>query len=375
MKSITILYIIRQAEFGGGETHVKYILDSIDRDIFIPVLVSLKKGYLSNYAESLGIRFYLLSDQPFNLLFNIIKLIKIIKKEKINFIHAHGTKGAALVLLPAFLTRKKLIYTVHSWSFHNKLNKLQFILRRIIEKLICKYAFRVIFVSEKDFKLGEFVSTEKKLLIKNGVDVSRFFPLRNTKFRTENGYDEKDFVIGFFSRFTYQKNPLFVIQLIKALVPEISQTKKRFKLLMIGDGELKDQILEEIKKNNLETYCKILEPSFEIEKYLSIVDCYVLPSYWEGMPYGILEAMSCGIPVIASIESNICEISHYNKDCFCEPIDIEAFKNRIIQLANDSNLYFKISENARRTIEENYNIEDSIIELLKIYFKLKVKEK
>lgn len=374
MKSIKILYIIRQAEFGGGETHIKYIFDSIDRDIFVPVLVSFRAGYLSDYAESLGIKFYLLSDKFYLLFFNIIKLIKIIKKEEIKFIHAHGTKGAAFILLPAFLQKKKLIYTVHSWSFHSKLNKLQINLRLFIEQLICNYAYKVIFVSQKDYELGEFVSPEKKLLIKNGVDVARFFPFRNERFRIENGYTGNDFVLGFFARFTQQKNPLFAIQLIKSLITESQQSKKQFKLLMIGEGELKVQIIEEIKKNNLETYVKILEPSLEIEKYLQIIDCYIQPSFWEGLPYGILEAMSCGIPVVASRESNICEISNCYDDSFCEPIDVEAFKKRIIQLANDSNLYLKVSENARKTIEKNFNLEDSIIELLKIYGKLKVQK-
>lgn len=143
---------------------------------------------------------------------------------------------------------------------------------------------------------------------------------------------------------------------------------------MIGEGELKEQIIEEIKKNNLENYVKILEPSFEIEKYLQIIDCFVLPSFWEGLPYGILEAMSCGIPVVASRETNICEISNCYDDSFCEPIEVEAFKKRIIQLANDSNFYLRVSENARKTIEKNFNIEDSIIELLKIYGKLKVQK-
>lgn len=372
MGKAKILYIIKQAEFGGGETHIKYIFDSIDFDLFYPVLVSFQSGYLSDYAESQGINFYLLSNKKFGFFSNLFKLIKIIRKEKIKFIHAHGTKGAAMILLPALLTNKKLIYTVHSWSFHSKLTKLQFIIRKFIERLICIYAYKVIFVSEADLMLGDFVSPKKRLLIRNGVDVSRFYPFRNERFREENGYTDKDFVIGFFSRFTHQKNPFFVIELIKSLTADGNKSNKNFKLLMIGDGDLKEKIIEKIEQENLGDYVKILPPSFEIEKYLNIIDCYVLPSFWEGLPYGILEAMSCGVPVVASKSSKICEIAKCNVDSFCEELDVEAFKNRIIQLANNSDLYLKISENARRTIEKNFNLEDSIIEIIKLYQKLKV---
>ncbi len=374
MSRAKILYIIRQAEFGGGETHIKYIFDSLDFDLFLPVLASLQSGYLSDYAESRGIKFYLLSKEKYSFLKNLIILIKIITKEKIKFIHAHGTKGAALVLLPALLTNKRLIYTVHGWSFHSELTKFQFFIRKLLERLICIYAYKVIFVSEADLKLGDFVSPKKRLLIKNGVDVSRFFPFRNKRFREENGFTDKDFVIGFFARFTHQKNPLFVLELIKSLIADKDKSRKKFKLLMIGDGELKHAIIEKIKEDNLEEYVKVLPPSFEIEKYLHIIDCYVLPSFWEGLPYGILEAMSCGVPVVASKSSKICEIAKCNSelDSFCEEIDIEAFKKRILQLANDSSLYIKISENARKTIEEKFNLEDSIIEIIKLYEKLKV---
>lgn len=372
MRGVKILFIIRQAEFGGGETHIKYIFDSIDRELFNPVLVSLKEGYLSDYAKSLGINFYLLSNESHDLLRNILRLFEIIKMERIKFIHAHGTKGAALVLIPAILTRKKLIYTVHSFSFHRELNRLQYIFRKFVEWLICLYAYRVIFVSESDFKIGNFISLEKKVLIKNGVDVFRYFPSKNKKLREKIGYNQNDFVIGYFSRFTPQKNPFFVIELIKSLESEKFKSNKNFKLLMIGDGELKEKIIEKVTEYQLNEVVKILEPSYEIENYLNIIDCYILPSLWEGLPYGILEAMACSVPVIASNIPNICEIIESEENGFCEEIDVYKFKEIIIQLSQDEKLYNQISSNARLTIEKKFNIEESIIELVKIYGKLKV---
>jgi glycosyltransferase involved in cell wall biosynthesis len=371
MNGANILFIVRQAEFGGGETHIKYIFESINRDFFRPILVSLSEGYLSDFASSLGIKFYLLSNKRLSFISNIIKLIRIIKKEKINFIHAHGTKGASLILFPSLITGKKFIYTVHGWSFHTELTKFQIKFRKIIEQLICRYAHLVIFVSESDFQRGDFIKTTKKILIKNGIDISRFAPFRNAILRKELGYTHNDFVIGFFTRFTHQKNPLFAIELINALKDEKIKDR-RFKLLMIGDGELKEQILDEIRTKNLEDLVKVLEPSFEIEKYLNIMDCYILPSFWEGLPYGVLEAMSSGVPVIASKIPNICEVIEHSQNGFCEELKIDDFKSRILMLANDSNLNYKISINARKTIENKFNIENSLIEIFKVYEKFKI---
>jgi glycosyltransferase involved in cell wall biosynthesis len=374
MNSNKILYIIRQAEFGGGETHLKYIFDSIDRKLFVPVLVSLSSGFLSDFAKSMGIKFYLLSKNKFSFIFNVFKLITIIKQEKINLIHAHGTKGAALVLIPALMNRKKIIYTVHAWSFHSELNKWKYEFRKFIERIICSQAYKVILVSQTDFNSATFVDPRKKILIRNGVDTFKFYPNKDFELREKLGYQKNDFVIGYFTRFTHQKNPLFMIEVMKRLKTE-SNLKKKLKLLMIGDGELREKIVEEVQKDSLTEDVKILSPTFEIEKYLNVVDCYVLPSFWEGMPYGVLEAMSCGLPVIASNIPNIKEIIKNEVNGFCENLEVENFAKRIIQLAEDEILYARISLNARSTIEQNFNIDKQLQELYKIYEKLKVNDR
>lgn len=375
MSSYNILYIIRQAEFGGGETHLKYIFDSISRVQFKPVLVSLSSGFLSEYVQSIGIKFYLLSKKRKGFLSNILKLIKIIRTEKINLIHAHGTKGAALALLPPILTGKKLIYTVHSWSFHSEMNSIKNFLRKLIERIICAFAHKVILVSQSDFEKGDFVNPSKKLLIKNGVDTFEFYPDKNYKLRSELGFSDNDFVIGYFARLTHQKNPFFVIDLIQTLNKNDSDSGKSYKLLIIGDGDLKEKIIDEIEKRNLNSVVKILEPSFEIKKYLHAIDCYVLPSFWEGMPYGVLEAMSCEIPVVVSNIQVMNEIIENGVNGFCENLNVENFARRIIELSRDDKLRSKIGANARRTIEKNFNIDLQIQELYKIYEKLKINDR
>ena len=375
MKPYKILYIIRQADFGGGETHLKNIFDSIDKKLFLPILVSLRSGFLSDFAKANGIKFYLLSNNKFSFLHNIWELTKLIKQEKINLIHAHGTKGAALILIPALLNHKKIIYTVHAWSFHPNLSKLKYEFRKLIERIICSLAYKIIFVSKSDFDSASFISPAKKVLIRNGVDTLKFYPNKDFDFREKLGYQKNDFVIGYFTRFTHQKNPFFMIELIKELNRNNQTKSKAFKLLMIGNGELREKIFLEVQKNNLTDNVKIFPPTFEIEKYLNVIDCYVLPSFWEGMPYGVLEAMSCGLPVVVSNIPNMKEIIENEENGFCENLIVENFAKRILQLAEDEKLYVKISLNARWTVEQNFNIDKQMEEIYKIYEKLKVNDR
>jgi glycosyltransferase involved in cell wall biosynthesis len=255
-----------------------------------------------------------------------------------------------------------------------ELNKWKYELRKFIERIICSQAYKVILVSQTDFNSATFVDPRKKILIRNGVDTFKFYPNKDFELREKLGYQKNDFVIGYFTRFTHQKNPLFMIEVMKRLKTK-SNLKKKLKLLMIGDGELREKIVEEVKKDSLTEDVKILSPTFEIEKYLNLVNCYVLPSFWEGMPYGVLEAMSCGLPVISSNIPNIKEIIKNEVNGFCENLEVENFAKRIIQLAEDEILYARISLNARSTIEQNFNIDKQLQELYKIYEKLKVNDR
>lgn len=367
MKKAKILYIIKQADFGGGETHLRFLIDNLKKD-YEPVVVSLTEGYLSRYLTESGVIFYKLKSGKINYLTNIIILIQIIKDEKINLIHSHGTRGTALILIPAIILRKRFIYTVHAWSFHSKLNPIVNFFRKFIERIICCFASKVILVSKSDLQAGSFVEESKKIFIPNIIDSKRFTPSRNLAFRESLGCTENDFVIGFIGRFTEQKNPFFALELIKKLNSLNHQSNKNFKMLMVGDGELKSLILEKIEKDNLNNFVKVLPFTPEPEKVYNSIDCVIIPSFWEGQPYVLLEAMSCGIPVIASDIPNFKEIIINAENGYCENIkNVNDFVKRILQLANDENIYNRMRNESIKTAKFYQNQESVIKKIKNLY--------
>src|SRR5574344_1375692 len=109
MSKIRVLEVIRQGDIGGGESHLIDLVNGFESNIE-PVVLSFSSGQMIENLSINNITCHVIKTKlPFNLL---------IKKEKIDIIHAHGTRAASNMLFASSITKLPLIYTVHGWSFH-----------------------------------------------------------------------------------------------------------------------------------------------------------------------------------------------------------------------------------------------------------------
>lgn len=125
---------------------------------------------------------------------------------------------------------------------------------------------------------------------KNAYDLD----LRN-KTRKELGV-EKNLVVGHIGRLTEQKNTLFLIDIFN----EIQKMEPKARLLLVGDGNLKERVLRKIDKCNLQNKVIYLGRTEDIHKLYNAMDCFVLPSIYEGLPVVGVEAETSGLPVFFS---------------------------------------------------------------------------
>lgn len=131
--------------------------------------------------------------------------------------------------------------------------------------------------------------------------------------KTRNDYCIKNnFVVGHIGRLTSQKNTLFLIDIFN----EILKIRDDAKLLIIGDGDLKEQMLSKIKEYKIEDNVLYLGRREDIIQFYNAMDCFVLPSLYEGLPVVGVEAECCGLPTFFSseipTESNACtDLGHF----------------------------------------------------------------
>lgn len=144
---------------------------------------------------------------------------------------------------------------------------------------------------------GDFLfNTKKYYIIKNAIDTNKYIYNESIrkKVRKELGINN-ELVIGNIGRFCNQKNQLFLIDVFN-----IIRKRKDAKLLLIGEGELKESILKEIKKNDLENDTIILPPTEKVNDYYQAMDVFVLPSLYEGLGIVNIEAQVSGLKTIVS---------------------------------------------------------------------------
>ena len=366
MERIKVLEVIRQGQIGGGESHLADLVELMDKTEYEPVCLSFTPGEMINRLEGLGIKCYVIeTTKPFNVTIQR-QIIQLIKRERISIIHAHGTRAASNVLFPSKHLKLPLIYTVHGWSFHDDQSKTVYNLRKWSEKLICHYADKVICVSEGNAETGrEAFGLKSPVVIKNGVNLNRFNPNRLPSLqRTDFGFSETDFIIGFVARFTKQKAPLDFLEAVR-----IAHEKQNcIKGLFIGEGDMDAEVNDFISSHHMDSYVYRSPFRTDIPDILLLMDVYCLPSLWEGLSIGLLEAMATGRAIVVTPTDGTQEVISDGQNGIIIPFNSpDKASDAIVRLFSDEALRVKCKQNAVRLIDEKFNAQHTSDAVLDIY--------
>jgi glycosyltransferase involved in cell wall biosynthesis len=228
------------------------------------------------------------------------------------------------------------IYFFFRWSF--QIGMLKLFDRIILES-----------PSVKDFyNLDKF---NKKLLYAH-----LFIP---SIFALTNPLNKRDINLAFMGVLSKEKG---IIEFLKSC--NILKNKNvAIRVVIWGDGVLKDQVEQYINKNNLSTLVQLKNfvDSHEVPKMLNKIKLLVMPSYSEGLPNGLLEAMACGTPVLATPVGGIPDLVKEGETGFLlKSNDPEHIAERIIELLNKPEILEKVGINAYNYIREDFSYEKTL---------------
>ncbi len=364
-RKIKILQTIRQGKIGGGESHVIDLVSHLDRSRFESVVLSFTDGPMVEKMRELGIKTHVIyTERPFD--FRKWKEVRgILKEEKVDIVHAHGTRANSNTYYSASLEQIPLLYTVHGWSFHQDQPFLLKKLRIWGEQYLVNKAALTVCVSQNNYDdAAALFGMKRATIVKYGIDLDRFDPEKTLdNFRPGLPVRPDTILVGFVVRMTIQKDPLTLVRAI-SLLPDYPNVK----FVFIGDGDLKEHAIRLARELNVHERIIFMGFRQDIPEVLKGLDIYCLPSLWEGLPIGMLEAMGMAKPVITTTVDGAKEVIRNGENGLLVPVrSPRRLSEALSELIADASLREKLGENARRTVIESFNVKQMTKKIENLY--------
>lgn len=364
---IKVLECIRQGQIGGGESHLLSLVENLDKSVFDPIVLSFTDGPMINRLKEMNVPVHVIpTTRPFDI--TKWKTVKnFIRDQEIELIHAHGTRANSNVLWAAKSLGIPVIYTIHGWSFHPDQGALVRRIRILGEKYLTSRSDLNISVSASNQQTGkDNLGRFESIVINNGIDLNKFNPSNiYTDIRKELNIPGKSLLVVFIARFTSHKQPLALIRAFAKAAPLVPGMH----LLMVGDGDQKEEAMDLIKDPVLKGRITLEKFRQDVPAVLSAADIFVLPSLWEGLPIGLLEAMAMGKTIIASKVDGTSEIIHHNENGWLVDTRnlVDELSEALIQLNKDEKKRKKLSQNAVNTVSQRFNATNMTRQIENIY--------
>lgn len=257
-------------------------------------------------------------------------LKKIIDKEKFNIIHCHTPMGSVVTRLAAKKARKggtRVIYTAHGFHFFKGASIFNWLIFYPIEKWLSKYTDCLITINKEDYELAKknFKTKQIEFVPGVGIEPEKFqFEMseeEKNKLKESFGIKNDEFVIIYAAELSKRKNQGMLIKAAK----ELKDNGYKIKVLFPGMDSMNGYYQKMCLKLKIEENVNFLGYRNDIPKLLKISDLYVSTSKQEGLPVNLMEAMACGLPIVATD----CRGNRDLVDNIIELDDIESLKNQI----------------------------------------------
>ncbi|MCP4011129.1 MAG: glycosyltransferase family 4 protein [Proteobacteria bacterium] len=354
-----ILILITKADIGGAQVHVLEILKRLNHRYRF-VLATGEKDYLSERADQLGIEVRILSHlkRPINLSEDrraYTECVNLLHEIKPDLLHSHSSKAGVIGRLAAWRVGIPSLFTAHGWAFTKGAPAIQRAYGLLLESLLCRLTGRVVTISDYDFQLAKRYhvgASQNRFLVKNGISRPGMTKLPGSR---------EELQILTIGRLSPVKNHAMLLDALAALTLP-------FHARIIGDGECRNELQSKIKSLGLEQKVELLGKVTQTTEYLAIADVFVLSSNYEGLPLSVLEAMSMGLPVIATDVGGVKEaVLHEQTGLLSVRKDAVQFAENIAKLGARPELRKQYGERAQSHYTQNFTADRMVHELESIY--------
>lgn len=356
-----ILMISSSSKIGGGTKHMFILGKKINSEFEVFYAIPHNNNF-SNFLNKEN--HFPIPERKINF-FEIIKLRKFINNQSIDIIHAHGKGAAAIARLSAIFLNKKIIYTFHGIHLqcHSFISKIIYI---VFEFVMGRIDSHKIFVSKSEKK---YAKLSKIFIGKNNSIITNGVKTRDIKVFSKKNKIEKNDIFSNLNvisvcRFEDQKN---IVELM-----QIAEKLKEYNFILIGEGSKWHAAKKYIHERSLKNIF-LLGTKKNVFYYLKKSDVYLSTSLYEGLPISIIEAMSIGLPIIASNVTGNCDVVIHGKTGYLYELgDIDMALTYLKKILNSDQLRYRLGKNSYEIQRTNFSLEKMINEYKNLYEKFDI---
>ncbi len=303
MATVRILQVLHSMDRGGAENAIMNYYRHVDRDKiqFDFLLTEPKKCHFEDEITSLGGNVYRVPQLQMIKPFAYLKAVSLFfdNHPEYKIVHSHTSSKS---VFPLWIAKKKGIPVRISHSHNTKSenglrgwirNGLKWFLKRVATHFCaCGNEAAIWLYGQKTFNAG------KVTVVPNVIECSWFDYNEQTrnKIRSQLQIGDDTIVLGCVARFSPQKNLSFLIDIFNDFHAKINNSV----LLLLGDGDLKEQIVERINYHHLENSVLLTGVVPNVSDYEQAMDIYLMPSLFEGLPLSLIEAQISGLKCFVS---------------------------------------------------------------------------
>ena len=371
--AIRVLHVIKALGRGGAEVLLREGFPVADRSRVALEYVSLrdKPADLADELRSAGATVHelgLRSDA--SLVFAPSRLARIIRERSIDVVHAHLPLAAAVARVAGRRVGVPVVCTEHAMSERYRTptrlaNRLTWPLQ---ELAIC-------ITHDVEASVVRHYGTRVPLeIVRNGVNTDWFSPTAVLGLTPEPlpKLRDDDFVVGTVASF--RDTPAKRLDLWIDAVASVMREHEHVRALLVGDGELRGRLEEHARATGMGSRFLFAGKHADVRPFLARMNVFVMSSAYEGLPVALVEAMSMGIPVVATEVSGVREVVRHQYSGYLVPFDdqvVVRLSASVGRVVADTDMAMVLGRQAREHVQEHLSMERMQRKLEEIYMKVR----